>query len=138
MARKAVKEEVKVTSIEQLKQDASGELVELPKFKNNSEFVARLRRPSLLKLVRSGKIPNTLLTKTNELFIESGKGFDTDDTKLLDELFKVLEIIAGETFVEPKYEDIVNAGIELTDEQLMFLFTYSQQGVQDLESFRTE
>ena len=138
MARKAVKEEVKVTSIEQLKQDASGELVELPKFKNNSEFVARLRRPSLLKLVRSGKIPNTLLTKTNELFIESGKGFDTDDTKLLDELFEVLEIIAGETFVEPKYEDIVNAGIELTDEQLMFLFTYSQQGVQDLESFRTK
>jgi hypothetical protein len=138
MARKAVKEEVKVTSIEQLKQDASGELVELPKFKNNSEFVARLRRPSLLKLVRSGKIPNTLLTKTNELFIESGKGFDTDDTKLLDELFEVLEIIAGETFVEPKYEDIVNAGIELTDEQLMFLFTYSQRGVQDLESFRTE
>lgn len=137
MARK-VKEEVKVTSIEQLKQDASGELVELPKFKNNSEFVARLRRPSLLKLVRSGKIPNTLLKKTNELFIESGKGFDTDDTKLLDELFEVLEIIAGETFVEPKYEDIVNAGIELTDEQLMFLFTYSQQGVQDLESFRTE
>ena len=121
-----------------MKQDASGELVELPKFKNNSEFVARLRRPSLLKLVRSGKIPNTLLTKTNELFIESGKGFDTDDTKLLDELFEVLEIIAGETFVEPKYEDIVNAGIELTDEQLMFLFTYSQQGVQDLESFRTE
>lgn len=132
------RKEVKVTSIEQLKQDASGELVELPKFKNNSEFVARLRRPSLLKLVRSGKIPNTLLTKTNELFIESGKGFDTDDTKLLDELFEVLEIIAGETFVEPKYEDIVNAGIELTDEQLMFLFTYSQQGVQDLESFRTE
>ena len=138
MERKAVKEELKVTSIEQLKKDASGELVELPKFKNNSEFVARLRRPSLLKLVRSGKIPNTLLTKTNELFIESGKGFDTDDTKLLDELFEVLEIIAGETFVEPKYEDIVNAGIELTDEQLMFLFTYSQQGVQDLESFRTE
>ena len=138
MARKAVKEELKVTSIEQLKQDASGELVELPKFKNNSEFVARLRRPSLLKLVRSGKIPNTLLTKTNKLFIESGKGFDTDDTKLLDELFEVLEIIAGETFVEPKYEEIVNAGIELTDEQLMFLFTYSQQGVQDLESFRTE
>lgn len=138
MERKAVKEELKVTSIEQLKQDASGELVELPKFKNNSEFVARLRRPSLLKLVRSGKIPNTLLTKTNELFIESGKGFDTDDTKLLDELFEVLEIIAGETFVEPKYEEIVNAGIELTDEQLMFLFTYSQQGVRDLESFRTE
>ena len=138
MERKAVKEELKVTSIEQLKQDASGEIVELPKFKNNSEFVARLRRPSLLKLVRSGKIPNTLLTKTNELFIESGKGFDTDDTKLLDELFEVLEIIAGETFVEPKYEEIVNAGIELTDEQLMFLFTYSQQGVQDLESFRTE
>lgn len=138
MAIKAVKEELKVTSIEQLKHDASGELVELPKFKNNSEFVARLRRPSLLKLVRSGKIPNTLLTKTNELFIESGKGFDTDDTKLLDELFEVLEIIAGETFVEPKYEEIVNAGIELTDEQLMFLFTYSQQGVQDLESFRTE
>ena len=54
------------------------------------------------------------------------------------QLYDVLDIIASETLVEPTYEDIKNVGLELTDEQMMFLFNYSQQGVKALESFRTE
>ena len=89
-------------------------------------------------LVKSGKIPNNLLVKTNELFIQDGAGFDTEDNNMMKDLCDVLETIAGETLVEPSYDDLKAAGVELTDEQLMALFSYSQRGVAALESFRTE
>lgn len=127
-----------VTTIEELKKAASGEIVELPSFSQNCPFVARVKRPSLLALVKKGKIPNTLLVRTNELFANDGAGFDPENKSLMSEMYEVLELIAGETLVEPSLEDIHEAGIELTDEQLMFLFNYSQQGVKALESFRSE
>ncbi len=127
-----------ITTIEELKEAASGEIVELPSFSQNCPFVARVKRPSLLALVKSGKIPNALLVRTNELFANDGAGFDPENKNLMSEMYDVLELIAGETLVEPSIKDIHEAGIELTDEQLMFLFNYSQQGVKALESFRSE
>lgn len=127
-----------ITTIEELKKAASGEIVELPSFSQNCPFVARVKRPSLLALVKAGKIPNALLVRTNELFTNDGAGFDPENKSLMSEMYEVLVLIAGETLVEPSLDDIQNAGIELTDEQLMFLFNYSQQGVKALESFRSE
>ena len=37
---------------------------------------------------------------------------------------------------EPSFDDIKEAGLELTDEQMMAIFSYSQEGVKALESFR--
>ena len=136
MAR-AKKETMQVTTIEELKQYAGGNVVELPSFADGQPFVAKLKRPSLLGMVKRGKIPNTLLVKANELFIQSG-GLDPDEEDMMEQMFDVLELMADETFVEPKYSDIKAAGIELTDDQMMFIFNYSQQGVRALESFRTE
>lgn len=128
-----------VTSIEDLKQYSSGgNIVQLPSFAEGQPFVARLKRPSLLGMVKQGKIPNTLLVKANELFIQDGAGFDPEEQDMMAQMFEVLDIIAQETFVEPTYKEIKEAGIELTDEQMMFIFNYSQQGVKALESFRTE
>ena len=42
------------------------------------------------------------------------------------------------SFVEPTYKELKAAGVELTDEQYMFIFGYSQNGVADLESFRSK
>ena len=42
------------------------------------------------------------------------------------------------TFVEPSYNEMKEAGIKLTDEQLIFIFDYSQNGVKALDSFREE
>lgn len=137
MATKKEKE-LKVTDIETLVKSASGEIVQLPSFTESVPFIARVKRPSLLGLVKSGKIPNNLLVKTNELFIQDGEGFDTEDSNMMADLCNVLEMIAGETLVEPSYKDLTAAGVELTDEQLMALFNYSQRGVAALESFRTE
>ena len=133
-----VKKELEITDIETLAKSASGEIVQLPSFTESVPFIARVKRPSLLGLVKSNKIPNNLLVKTNELFINDGAGFDTEDNNMMKDLCDVLETIAGETLVEPSYDDLKAAGVELTDEQLMALFNYSQRGVAALESFRTE
>ena len=54
---------------------------------------------------------------------------------MMQEIYDVIDLIASETFVEPTYNEIKSTGIELTDEQMMFIFNYSQQGVKALESF---
>jgi hypothetical protein len=135
MARTAKTEQV--TSLEQLKQYANGNIVRLPDFAEGQPFVAKLKRPSILGMAKQGKIPNSLLVKTNELFLQSGS-LDTEENSMMQEIYDVIDLIASETFVEPTYEEIKSTGIELTDEQMMFIFNYSQQGVKALESFRTE
>lgn len=135
MARTAKTEQV--TSLEQLKHYVNGNIVRLPDFAEGQPFVAKLKRPSILGMAKQGKIPNSLLVKTNELFVQSGS-LDTEENSMMQEIYDVIDLIASETFVEPTYEEIKSTGIELTDEQMMFIFNYSQQGVKALESFRTE
>lgn len=135
MARAAKTEQV--TSLEQLKQYVNGNIVRLPDFAEGQPFVAKLKRPSILGMAKQGKIPNSLLVKTNELFVQSGS-LDTEENSMMQEIYDVIDLIADETFVEPTYKEIKSTGIELTDEQMMFIFNYSQQGIKALESFRTE
>lgn len=132
------KREVNVTSIEDLKNYANGTIVEMPPFAEGQPLIARLKRPSILGMAKQGKIPNTLLVKANELFLQNGAGLDAEEEDTMKQLYDVLDLIAKETLVEPTYEDIKSVELELTDEQMMFLFNYSQQGVKALESFRTE
>lgn len=128
--------EIKVTSIDQLKLMSGGEIVKLPPFIQGQDFYAKLRRPSMLKLVQSGQIPNSLLRTTNMLF--SGgvdKELDRDD-EFMKDMFDLIDVLAGAVFVEPSWTELKNAGIELTDEQYMFIFNYTQEGVKALEPFR--
>lgn len=130
---------LQITSIDQLKNYKAGQVVQLPPFGDGQPFVARLRRPSMLSLAKSGKIPNSLLSSANSLFekgpqglMQSGK-FD-DDT--MTKLFDIIDVICESSFVEPTYNELKEVGIELTDDQYMFVFNYTQNGVQALDSFR--
>ena len=125
-----------ITSIEQLAQYSHGQVVQFPDFAEGQPFVARVKRPSMLVLAKSGQIPNALLTKANSLFV--GKGINDKDNNALKDLFKVLDVICEACFVEPTYQQIKDAGVELTDEQMMFIFQYTQKGVQALDSFRVQ
>ena len=82
-----------VTSIEELKQYSNGTLVELPCFAEGQPFVARLKRPSLLGMVKQGKIPNTLLVRADELFVQDGTGFDPDEENMMEQMFDVIKNI---------------------------------------------
>lgn len=128
--------EMKITSLDALQAYANGTVVELPPFSEGQPFVARLRRPSMLALVKSGKIPNSLLSTANSLFLKGG--VDSKDEASMSQLFDLFDIICEACFLEPTYRQIKDAGIELTDDQYTFIFQFSQQGVKALEPFRGE
>ena len=122
-----------VTSISQLNEYAKGQLVELPSFGEGQPFFARLRRPSMLALAKSGKIPNSLLATANKMFDSS---LDTKNENMLKDFYMVMETILEAAFVEPTYQEIKDAGVQLSDGQMIFVFNYTQQGVRALDQFR--
>lgn len=122
-----------VTSISQLNEYAKGQLVELPSFGEGQPFFARLRRPSMLALAKSGKIPNSLLATANKMFDSS---LDTKSESMLKDFYMVMETILEAAFVEPTYQEIKDAGVQLSDDQMIFVFNYTQQGVRALDQFR--
>lgn len=124
------------TTVFDLRNYANGTLVRLPDFADGQPFVARMRRPSLLKLAKEGKIPNELLTTANSLFKEGGETLDETNTSMLSNMFDVMKELAAASLIAPTYDDIINAGMELSDNQLTAIFSYTQQGVEGLKSFR--
>ena len=133
------KTELVVTNIEELKKQMQGELVELPGFAEGCKFVARLKRPSMLSMVKRGKIPNELLVEANKLFSNGPSktaALNQLDSKMMNNMFDIIELICKESFVEPKYETLKENGIELTDEQQLAIFSYTQRGIESLKSFR--
>ena len=125
-----------ITSLSQLTKYTEGQIVELPSFAEGQPFVARIRRPSMLALAKAGKIPNSLLKTANSLF--NGDSRDSQKDDYLKNVFDVLDVVCEACFLEPTYAQLQEAGIELTDDQYMFIFNYTQTGVKALDSFRRE
>lgn len=132
----ATNKPLKVTSLESLQEYSQGSVVQLPDFSEGQPFVARLRRPSMMALAKSGKIPNSLLSTANSLFIKGG--VDAGNEAAMKEVLEVVDVLCESAFVEPTYSQLKEAGIELTDEQYMFIFNYTQNGVKALKPFRRE
>lgn len=125
-----------VTDIRSLQEYAKGTVVRLPDFAEGQPFVARVRRPSLLVLAKSGKIPNSLLNTAGSLFAEGGAGIDSDNPKMLSDMYDVCKIICEASLIAPTLNEIESAGMQLTDEQVMAIFNYTQAGVKALDNFR--
>lgn len=128
-----------VISIEKLKEYSKGELVELPGFIDSEPFVVRLKKPSILNMAKTGKIPNELLVDANNLFSGGVSKVATSNImkpEMLNNLYELLDVICKECFVQPTYDEIKEAGLELTDEQYMAVFSYTQNGVKALKNFR--
>ena len=60
------------------------------------------------------------------------------DDDFMKDMFELIDVLAEAVFVEPSWAEMKNAGIELTDEQYMFIFNYTQEGVKALEPFRED
>jgi len=123
----------KVTSLNKLKEIAKGEIVVLPGW-GEEDFVCRVKRISMLSLVKGGKIPNPLLNSAQEIFMDgAGASTSGDDFK---EMTELLSIFIKESLVEPSLEELEEIGLELTDEQVIAIFNYSQHGAGALKKFR--
>lgn len=129
-------QKLNVTSLRELETYKDGKIIELPPFAEGQPFVAKIKRPSMLALVKEGKIPNSLLTSANSIFQNGVGSYDAEDKEALKELFDVIDIICEASLVEPTLQEIKDIGLSLTDEQMMFLFSYTQNGVKALDSFR--
>ena len=125
-----------ITSLESLQEYGRGAIVQLPPFAEGQPFVARLRRPSMMALAKSGKIPNALLSTANSLFIKGS--VDAANESIMQDVLSVVDVLCAAAFVEPTYKQIQDTGVELTDEQYMFIFNYTQQGIKALQPFRGE
>ena len=91
-----------------------------------------LKRPSILALAASGAIANPLMKTARKLFY-SGVSPDGGD---LAEEGRVLLEIARAALVKPSFDELEEAGIALTDEQLVAIFQFTQLGVKALDRFR--
>lgn len=131
------KSERQVTSIVDLKSYAQGQIVELPPFAEGMPFVARLCRPSMLFLAKTGQIPNTLLAKAGQLFNGGGASLDSDDTNMLSDVYDIAMVVIKASLVSPTIDEIHDAGLELSDDQIMAIFNYTQGGIKALEQFRS-
>lgn len=127
-----------ITSLAQLEEYAKGTVVQLPPFADGQPFVARVRRPSILKLAAQGKIPNSLLSSANTMFTKGAGQMDTDDEDMLKDMYDIAVVMTKASLIEPTFDQIERAGLELTDEQLMAIFSFSQSGNRALESFRQQ
>ena len=93
--------ELKVTPISELIKYKDGQIVELPPFAEGQPFVARLRRPSLMGLVKSGKIPNSLMKQATTLFAKGGQSLSGMNANTLTEMLEIMDVIADEAMLEP-------------------------------------
>ena len=131
-------EAMHITTVSDLQSYASGTVVRFPDFGDGQPFVARVRRPSMLVLAKQGKIPNSLLTAAGELFSKGGGALDTDNENMLGDMYSIMDVIATAALIQPTMSEIKGAGIELSDDQMMAIFNYTQAGVKALEPFRKE
>lgn len=132
---------MQITSLEQLKGIKQTEIVELPAFEDGTPLVVEIKKPNMMQLMISGKIPNTLLTIATEMF--NGKtgqlmGRASEDIETLKDLVGMMEVLAEASLVNPSYKDIKKLNIQLTENQLMSILMYSQGGVKSLENFRKQ
>lgn len=116
---------------EKLTELAQGTEIELPGFAAEETISVRLRRPSLMLLAAEGKIPNTLLASVEDLFEKGDK-----NTVSFKERAEIFRIVAMTSLVSPSWEELQNAGVNLTDLQLLYIYNFSQTGVDTLRRFR--
>ena len=127
--------ESQITSIYDLQRYSKGQIVKLPDFAEGQPFVARMRRPSLLIMAKKGKIPNKLLATATDLF-NGGNSRNANNDSILSDTYDVCEAIAEAALVEPTMAEIKEAGLELSDNQLIAIFNYAQRGIEALDNFR--
>lgn len=123
--------EIKITPLADIQRQAADRVVQLPGFTKDETFNAKLRRLSLLDLAESGSIPNELLGAVSQLYAKGVQGISS-----VQETAQAFHFIAQKALVAPTWQELKDAGITLTDEQLLDIYLYTVGGVERLKTFR--
>lgn len=131
------------TSIEELKKAKLTTIRELPSFPDGTPLVVELKKPSLIDMTIRGRILNPLLTSAISIIPTEDKekaegekatpALNAEDFKSTAELFIT---ICEECMVKPTYAEVKEYAGGLTDEQILAIYNYTQEGMDKLQSFR--
>ncbi len=98
------------------------------------EITVLVKKPNFYNLLAKNAIPNPLLPEMQKLFVR--RQVAEEHSKASADFAKALIHIARECLVEPTYAQLEEAGVELTDDQLLELCMYATLGPELLRSFR--
>lgn len=135
----------KALSVDDIKKSIdSGYQVEITGFRADEDpedsFPCVLKKIDLLAWLINGKVPNELITAVEDLFnISKAKKKTVEEYNDIDQIregYKLNEWIARESMVEPKFDDLKDAGIYLSQEQLLDIYIFQMHGVNALKQFR--
>lgn len=132
----------KITTFSDLKKYADGVVLEFSPFSESQPFIAKVKRPPLIDILSTGKVPNELLPVALRLF-EGEDKTKKEKTQMevfeeSEEVHEVFRIIARVCLVSPTYEEIEQAGMRLTSAQLVELYQYVNTGIEQLKFFRSD
>lgn len=131
-------EAMRVTPIEELVKYKDGVVVKLPGFAPGVPWYAQIKRPSLMSLAANGKVPNSLMAQATDLFAKGAGAMVGVNNTVIKDVYDVVMIVCEAALVKPSMDELRKNGIVLTDEQLMAIFSYTQEGVKALERFFPE
>ena len=122
------------TDIKALGRAMADQEYHLPGWEPGTEFICRLRRPTLAgMLTATGFVPNPLMPVVADLFMPTAKKIDAIP---LDQQNKALVAIARYALLEPTFDQIAESGLELTDQQYSAIYAYALGGTAGLGNFR--
>lgn len=130
---------MKITSLEELKQFAEGEIIEFPGFTDDKPFTARIKRYSMIGLATSGKIPNPLIVHAEKIFDNARaqmKGEKKLSKKEKNEIEALETLLLHESLLEPTYQQIIDLKIDLSPLQKALIIEASQGETSRLATFR--
>lgn len=100
-----------------------------------TEISVRVKKPNFYTLLANNAIPNPLLPEMQKLFVR--RQVAEEHAKGTQDFAKALIHIAKACLVEPSYAQLEEAGVELTDDQLLEICMYATLGPELLRTFRS-
>jgi len=122
-----------ITNIDDIKTKLDVE-VELSGWTDDEPFRCVLRRPSMHQMVAAGIVPNPLIPTVERLFTATVPKELTPDERQQES--EALIAIARATLREPSMAQLEEAGIQLTDNQILEIYAFAITGAKGLSSFR--
>lgn len=127
-----------VITAEQFKSKAVS-IISIPGFDEGETFEIKVKKLSIVGLMSSGKIPNSLMQVVKDAFagIKSNTAENDADSSIMDkagEIGKLLDIVCTEAMLEPKFVDVKDV---MNDAQKLAVFQFTQGGVEQAKTFPT-
>ena len=124
-----------IISAEQFRNKAVS-IIPIPGFGAGETFEIKVKKLSIVGLMSSGKIPNSLMQVVKDAFagIKSADA-EADESAIMDkagDIGKLLDIVCAEAMLEPRFEDIKDV---MNDAQKLAVFQFTQGCVEEAKSF---